>query len=159
MGCAFCETGRGGLQRNLAAGEIVAEALAVKVLLGWDCGNIVFMGMGECLDNLGEVARALRVLGVNCCLLPGINDSLEDAREAAAFCAKVRRCILNLIPYNQGRSPIARAPTEEEVDLFAFRLEGFGCLVKKRERMGGSKMAGAGSRAGSLPPKGLSARR
>jgi 23S rRNA (adenine2503-C2)-methyltransferase len=62
MGCAFCETGSGGLVRNLAAAEIVAEVVTARTVLGWDCRNVVFMGMGEPLDNLGELARALRVL-------------------------------------------------------------------------------------------------
>ena len=62
MGCAFCETGRNGLARSLAAAEIVAEVVAARVLLGWDCRNIVFMGLGEPLENFGELAAALRVL-------------------------------------------------------------------------------------------------
>jgi 23S rRNA (adenine2503-C2)-methyltransferase len=62
MGCLFCETGRRGLARNLDAGEIVGQLVAARALLGWDIGNIVFMGMGEPLDNFDEVAKALGVL-------------------------------------------------------------------------------------------------
>jgi 23S rRNA (adenine2503-C2)-methyltransferase len=62
LGCAFCETGRGGLARNLAAAEIVAQVVTARSALGWDCRNVVFMGMGEPLDNFDEVAGALRVL-------------------------------------------------------------------------------------------------
>ena len=185
MGCAFCETGSSGLARNLTSAEIVAQVLTARLALGWTCGNIVFMGMGECLDNLDQTARAIRVLGdrrgfgyslerltvcssgppggiealrklglkrlnlsislnagndekrsvlmpvnrslgldalaaslaaypmrrnfavgVNWCLMPGINDSRADAREAAAFCSRVGRGIVNLIPYNPGRKPL-----------------------------------------------------
>jgi 23S rRNA (adenine2503-C2)-methyltransferase len=185
------------------------------------------MGMGECLDNLGEVAQALRVLGdnrglgfaqermtlctsgpagaieelrklglkrlglsislnagsdekrsalmpvnrgnglealasslaaypmrrnfalgVNWCLIPGVNDGREDAAEAAAFCAKVGRCIVNLIPYNPGRAPIGRAPSEEEVERFASLLTEYGCAVKKRATKGDSIMAGCGQLGG-----------
>ncbi len=63
--CAFCETGRIGLTRQLDAGEIVDQVrLAAAV---WDertprISNIVFMGMGEPFDNLGEVAKATDLL-------------------------------------------------------------------------------------------------
>jgi len=61
-GCVFCETGRLGLKRNLAAAEIVAQyALAVRHLR-LRPANVVFMGMGEPLDNLEEVLRAIAVL-------------------------------------------------------------------------------------------------
>ena len=62
MGCAFCETGRKGLVRNLTAAEIVAEVVTARAILGWDCRNLVFMGMGEPLDNFPELAQALSVL-------------------------------------------------------------------------------------------------
>jgi 23S rRNA (adenine2503-C2)-methyltransferase len=65
--CSFCETGRHGLQRQLEAGEIVDQ---VRVALArWQArgratalSNLVFMGMGEPFDNLGEVTRAIRLL-------------------------------------------------------------------------------------------------
>jgi 23S rRNA (adenine2503-C2)-methyltransferase len=61
-GCVFCETGRLGLKRNLAAAEIVAQyALAARYLEARPA-NVVFMGMGEPLDNLDEVLRAIAVL-------------------------------------------------------------------------------------------------
>jgi 23S rRNA (adenine2503-C2)-methyltransferase len=62
MGCAFCETGKQGLSRGLSAAEIVSEYLTAKISLGWDIGNLVFMGMGEPLDNFDELAKALAVL-------------------------------------------------------------------------------------------------
>jgi 23S rRNA (adenine2503-C2)-methyltransferase len=61
-GCVFCETGRLGLQRNLTAGEIVAQYALAARHLGARPGNVVFMGMGEPLDNLEEVLRAIAVL-------------------------------------------------------------------------------------------------
>lgn len=62
MACAFCETGRRGLVRNLLPEEIVGQYAAARFLLGWDIGNIVFMGMGEPLDNFGGLSGALEVL-------------------------------------------------------------------------------------------------
>ena len=59
--CTFCETGRLGLLRNLTAGEIVAQVtLAAQRQRRPD--NLVFMGMGEPLDNLDGLLGALSVL-------------------------------------------------------------------------------------------------
>jgi len=62
MGCRFCETGRMGLTRNLTAAEIVAQVHAVRTRMGIDVRNIVFMGMGEPLDNFDPVVQAIRVI-------------------------------------------------------------------------------------------------
>jgi 23S rRNA (adenine2503-C2)-methyltransferase len=65
MGCTFCATGTMGIIRNLTAGEIVGEVLALMQAFGPDRGhalNVVFMGMGEPLHNLEHVARAIEVL-------------------------------------------------------------------------------------------------
>jgi len=55
LSCRFCATGLMGLQRNLSAAEIVAQVVTMGDALGWqdDRFNIVFMGMGEPLANLG----------------------------------------------------------------------------------------------------------
>jgi 23S rRNA (adenine2503-C2)-methyltransferase len=62
MGCSFCHTAKMGLVRNLAAHEIVAQAVAVHRATGKAPRNAVFMGMGEPLDNAAAVAQAVRVL-------------------------------------------------------------------------------------------------
>jgi len=60
--CKFCLTARRGLVRQLAPDEIVQQVLHARRYAG-DAGlNIVFMGMGEPLDNLDAVAQAVRVL-------------------------------------------------------------------------------------------------
>ena len=61
-GCVFCETGRLGFTRNLSAAEIVAQYAVAARHLGERPTNVVFMGMGEPLDNLEEVLRAIAVL-------------------------------------------------------------------------------------------------
>jgi 23S rRNA (adenine2503-C2)-methyltransferase len=62
--CAFCATARLGLTRNLEAGEIVAQLVLAKADAPERAPlrNVVFMGMGEPLDNLDEVLRAVEVL-------------------------------------------------------------------------------------------------
>ncbi len=64
VGCSFCLTAKGGFTRDLSAGEIVAQVLAVKVdneLPASKRLNIVYMGMGEPLDNLDSLAKAITI--------------------------------------------------------------------------------------------------
>ena len=61
MGCAFCQTGTLGLGRNLSAGEIVEEFLFLEKEAG-TLDNIVFMGMGEPLQNLNAIQKAIEIL-------------------------------------------------------------------------------------------------
>src|SRR5262249_11462317 len=61
-GCVFCEAGRLGLLRNLSAAEIVSQYALAARHLGLRPRNVVFMGMGEPLDNLEAVLRAVAVL-------------------------------------------------------------------------------------------------
>ena len=63
MACVFCATGRMGIIRQLTAGEIVGQVLALQRRHpGASKPNLVFMGMGEPLDNVDELLRALRIL-------------------------------------------------------------------------------------------------
>lgn len=230
MGCTFCETGRGGLVRNLAAAEIVGQVHAARFSLGWDFAGLVFMGMGEPLDNTDEVIQSLRVLtdprgfafaqekitvctvglaeglttlaaqgwkrmglslslnaarddlrqrlmpitrtnplatlhgvlgstprrpnfalALNYCLLPGINDTPQDALEVAAFAADLGRVLVNLIPYNPGTVPLTRAPTEAEVDAFLGQLKVAGLEAKVRGPKGRSIMAACGQLGSNRP--------
>jgi 23S rRNA (adenine2503-C2)-methyltransferase len=62
MGCDFCETAQMGLIRSLSASEIVAQWWAARFIEGIEIDNIVFMGMGEPMDNLDEVLKAIACL-------------------------------------------------------------------------------------------------
>lgn len=62
MGCTFCETAQMGLVRSLGAHEIVGQWFAATHTIGLRPKNIVFMGMGEPLDNLENVLGAIAVL-------------------------------------------------------------------------------------------------
>ena len=82
MGCKFCETGKLGLIRNLKTYEIIDQVLSVQRYLkktslssdtassspnesndaGRQIANIVFMGMGEPLNNFSEVMTALSII-------------------------------------------------------------------------------------------------
>jgi len=60
--CSFCASGLNGFKRNLTAGEIVSQVLSVRMFTGQEVSNLVFMGMGEPLDNLDNVLKAIRIL-------------------------------------------------------------------------------------------------
>jgi len=62
MACDFCATGKGGFIRNLEAHEIVDQVLTVQEDFQRRVSNIVFMGMGEPLLNIDNVADAIRCL-------------------------------------------------------------------------------------------------
>ncbi len=62
MGCSFCRTGDMGFTRNLSVSEIVGQIMTATFEFGADIRNIVFMGMGEPLDNLDNVIQALEVM-------------------------------------------------------------------------------------------------
>ncbi len=60
MGCLFCMTGKQGFQGNLSAGEIVNQILSLPERESLT--NIVYMGMGEPLDNAIEVLKSLEII-------------------------------------------------------------------------------------------------
>jgi 23S rRNA (adenine2503-C2)-methyltransferase len=64
LACRFCVTGFWGAGRDLTAGEIVSQVLAVEETPRPEADglNLVFMGMGEPLLNLGNLADALEIL-------------------------------------------------------------------------------------------------
>ena len=70
LNCTFCHTGTQKLVRNLSAAEIVAQVMIARDALGeWPTSNedraltnIVFMGMGEPLYNLDNVAKAIDII-------------------------------------------------------------------------------------------------
>ncbi len=64
IGCSFCLTAKGGFKRDLSAGEITAQVLEIKKdnsIAQNRRVNIVFMGMGEPLDNIKSVSKAVKI--------------------------------------------------------------------------------------------------
>jgi 23S rRNA (adenine2503-C2)-methyltransferase len=65
QGCRFCLTARRGLTRNLTAGEITGQVMAVRRHLppeGPPLTNLVFMGMGEPLANFAALVKAIGII-------------------------------------------------------------------------------------------------
>lgn len=60
MGCKFCATGRMGFRHHLSATEIINQVISIPERDRLT--NLVFMGMGEPLDNIDNLLRALDIL-------------------------------------------------------------------------------------------------
>jgi len=63
--CAFCASGKEGLFRNLTSSEIIEQVLLINKFLEKDnekVTHIVFMGMGEPLENYDSVVRTIKLL-------------------------------------------------------------------------------------------------
>jgi len=62
VGCRFCASGLGGLQRNISSGEILQQLVHLRQATGTAPTNVVFMGMGEPLANYGATVAAVRAI-------------------------------------------------------------------------------------------------
>ena len=92
MGCKFCMTGRQGFHGNLSVADILNQFISIEESEGLT--NTVFMGMGEPLDNAGNVLKAIEVLTApwgfawspkrvtlsTIGLIPGLKRYLEESR-------------------------------------------------------------------------------
>jgi 23S rRNA (adenine2503-C2)-methyltransferase len=92
MNCAFCMTGRMGFHSNLKSYEILNQILSIPYFE--NLTNIVFMGMGEPMDNLDEVMKVLdrltaadglawspkRITVSTIGLIPGLKRFLDESK-------------------------------------------------------------------------------
>jgi len=62
MGCKFCATGKGGLNRSLDVNEIVDQVISVRETMNRRPTHVVFMGMGEPLLNIRNVLDSIECL-------------------------------------------------------------------------------------------------
>jgi 23S rRNA (adenine2503-C2)-methyltransferase len=62
IGCKFCASGLGGLQRNISTGEILQQLIHLRQTTGTAPTNVVFMGMGEPLANYEASIAAIRAI-------------------------------------------------------------------------------------------------
>jgi 23S rRNA (adenine2503-C2)-methyltransferase len=60
--CSFCATGEMGFSRDLSSGEIVSQILYIQNDIKKRVTNVVFMGMGEPLDNYDHVIKAADIM-------------------------------------------------------------------------------------------------
>ena len=84
MGCIFCMTGKQGFQGNLTSNEILNQFRSLPEFS--KLTNMVFMGMGEPLDNITELLKSLEILTSDW----GYAWSPSPARPRPASCEEVR---------------------------------------------------------------------
>ena len=119
---------------GVSRGSLLGERVFIQ-LLGWKRLNLSISlnaaddGVRDSLMPLNrkyplrQVQQALidyrqrnnLAIGVNYCLMPGLNDAREDAAKVARFCEPLGRALVNVIPYNPGSRPLTRAPEDAEV--------------------------------------------
>ncbi len=63
MGCAFCASTIGGRVRDLMPSELLGQIIVAQTDMGERISNVVMMGIGEPLDNYGNVMKFLRLVG------------------------------------------------------------------------------------------------
>lgn len=113
MGCKFCASTKGGLIRNLTAGEILGQVLIVNLHLGGKIDartvtNLVLMGSGEPLDNYVNTVKFLRLVTAKegICISPR-NITLSTC----GLVPEMRRLVSDGVGVNLSVS--LHAPTEE----------------------------------------------
>jgi len=99
LGCRFCATGAAGPGRNLSAGEMIGQVLHLARARGWPA-NIVFMGMGEPLLNLGALLPAL--------------DALTDRQRLALGARRITVSTAGITP---GIRKLSRCPVRPKLAL------------------------------------------
>ena len=62
MGCRFCASTLGGLERNLTPSEMLEQIYRIEALTGERVSNVVVMGTGEPMDNYDNLVRFLRLI-------------------------------------------------------------------------------------------------
>lgn len=62
MGCKFCASTKAGYERNLLASEIEGQVIAVEKYTNERISNVVYMGIGEPLDNYDNVIKSIRII-------------------------------------------------------------------------------------------------
>jgi len=71
VGCSFCLTAKGGFVRDLTPAEIVAQVWMMKKVKNFNptkALNVVYMGMGEPLDNYDNMVKAIKIISNEHCL-------------------------------------------------------------------------------------------
>ncbi len=231
-GCTFCQTARMGLIRNLTVDEIIGQVAAANAAFEAQVRNVVFMGMGEPLDNYENVVESIEILHrdkrfeiarrritvstvghcegirklaslnyrrlglaislnapndeirdqimpinrrspmaelreaiasypvragghilIEYVMLAGVNDTLEHARELAAYLKGLPTCV-NLIPWNPCEGLDHKTPSDETIDTFQRELMSLGQMTFRRRTKGRGAM-GACGQLGNLALKRL----
>ena len=138
MGCKFCATGQLKFQRDLTAAEIVDQVYHAESICG-KIDNLVYMGMGEPLDNFDNVMRSIEILNdkhgrnvgirhitVSTCGLP------EEILKLAAHKIRPRLAVSLHAPNNAIRSKLMRVGRKYPLEDILRALKSYQELTSKR---------------------------
>ena len=146
MGCKFCMTARQGFQANLTAGEILNQIRSIPE--SDKLTNVVYMGMGEPLDNLEEVLASLEILTSDKCygwspsritvstigVLPELKEFLDRS--------KVHLAVSLHNPFPEGRAEIMPAERAFPIENVISLLKGYDFSHQRRVSFEYIAMAG-----------------
>lgn len=96
LGCEFCATGRMGFVRNLEAWEMVDQVIRVALDSPHPVRGVVFMGMGEPMQNYEAVVRAARILSEPC---GGAISAKSISISTAGVVPGIRRFTADRLPF------------------------------------------------------------
>ncbi|GJN30621.1 hypothetical protein PR202_gb18942 [Eleusine coracana subsp. coracana] len=137
MGCRFCATGTMGFKSNLSSGEIVEQLVHASRYS--QIRNIVFMGMGEPMNNYNALVEAIRVFTES-------PFQLSPKRITVST-------VVNLIPFNPiGSSSNFKTSSDQNVKKFQKVLRGiYNIRTTIRQEMGQDIAGACGQLVVSLP--------
>jgi len=138
MGCKFCATGQLKFRRDLTAAEIVDQVYHAESICG-RISNLVYMGMGEPLDNFDNVMRSIEILNdkrgrtigirritISTCGLP------EEITKLAAHEIRPRLAVSLHAPNDAIRSKLMRVGRKHPLEEIIGALKGYQKLTNKR---------------------------
>jgi 23S rRNA (adenine2503-C2)-methyltransferase len=138
MGCKFCATGQLAFQRNLTTSEIVEQVYQAERVCG-RIDNLVYMGMGEPLDNFDNVMRSVETLNdkngrnigirhitISTCGLP------EQIKQLALSSIQPRLAVSLHAPNDEIRSKLMRVGKTYRLDDILTSLKSYQSATDKR---------------------------
>ncbi len=96
IGCIFCASGKGAFARNLTAGEIIEQIILIENKIKTPVTNVVYMGMGEPLDNFDATMKSLKILQAEWGLAMG-------GRRITVSTSGITPKIVEFVKINEGR--------------------------------------------------------
>lgn len=138
MGCRFCATGQLKYQRNLTAAEIVDQVYKTEPTCG-KIHNVVYMGMGEPLDNFDNVMRSIEIFNDP----KGRNISIRRITvSTCGLCEPIKQLALSPIqprlavslhaPNDTIRSKIMRTSPKQSIDRLITVLKNYQSVTNRR---------------------------
>lgn len=146
MGCPFCATGRYGFHGNLTAGDIVNQVTSVAE--AGKINHVVFMGMGEPMDNYDNVMKACEILTAEWGLSVGASNitvSTVGLQPATRLFIEKSNCNLTLSlfsPFPEERKAIVAAERNSPASEIIGIMKSFTARRKRRFSIAYVMMAG-----------------